>query len=132
MAQRNVEIARRWWASFNENGVPPLELCNEHVFVRNPDGFPVTGPYHGHAGIRQWALDVYDVLEDFRVEPEEVIPLGEGGVVLVGLRQTGRWKYTQLPTEVLWATLMTIRNGKLVHAQGYVSKAQALRAAGAE
>jgi hypothetical protein len=46
------------------------------------------------------------------------------------LRQTGRWKYTQLASDVRWAAVMTMRDGKLAHAQGYVSKTKALKALG--
>jgi ketosteroid isomerase-like protein len=130
MSRENLEVARLWWARFNKDGLPPLDLCDERIEIRNPDGFPVTGPYYGHEGVRQWASDVYDVLEDARVEPEEVVEVGDGEAVIAVLRQTGRWKYTQLASDVRWAAIMTMRDGKLAHAQGYVSKTKALEAAG--
>lgn len=129
MSREKAEVVRRWWAGFNQDGLPPLDLCDERIEIINPDEFPLTGPYHGHEGVRQWASDVYDVLEDAHVEAEEVVG-GEGEAVVAVLRQTGRWKYTQLATDARWAAVMTIRDGKLAHAQGYLSKAQAIEAAG--
>ena len=130
MSTENAEIVHRWWAGFNEDGLPPLELCDEQVEIRNPDEFLFTGPYHGHEGVRRWAFDVYEVLEDARVEPEEIVEVGDGQVVVAVLCQTGRWKYTQLASNVRWAAVITMRDGKLFHAQGYPSKAKALKAVG--
>ncbi|MDQ3729059.1 MAG: nuclear transport factor 2 family protein [Actinomycetota bacterium] len=130
MSQENTELLRTWFARLNEDGQPPLDLCDEQIEMRNPDGFPVTGPYHGHEGIRQWAFDTWEVLEDARSEPEEVIEVGDGESVVAVLRLTGVWRHTQLPVETQWASVTTFRDGKVVHALGYMSKAEALEAVG--
>ena len=130
MTEENGEIARLWWARFNEDGEPPLDLCHPDIEMRNPDGFPVTGPYFGREGIRQWAVDVYDVVDDARGEVEEVVDVGDGDSVIAVLRQTGRWKHTQISAEVKWAAVMTMRDGKLFRAKGFLSKGEALEAAG--
>jgi ketosteroid isomerase-like protein len=56
--------------------------------------------------------------------------VGDGERAVAVLRQTGIWQHTQLPMEFQWAAVMTFRDGKLVHAVGYMSKAEALEAVG--
>jgi ketosteroid isomerase-like protein len=65
------------------------------------------------------------------VETEDIIDAhGDRETVLVLLRATGKAAYTGLDIEVEWAAVWTIRNGKLLRAQGYLSRADAVEAAG--
>jgi hypothetical protein len=43
MSEENVEIVRRWWEGFNEDGMPPLSLCDDKIEINNPPDFPVRG-----------------------------------------------------------------------------------------
>jgi len=130
MSEENVETVRRWWAGFNQEGLPPFDLCDERIEIRNPEGFPNTGPYYGHEGVRQWASDAWEVVEGVRVEPEEVLEVGDRTTVVVVLRTTGRMRHTGIPANVQWAAVFTMRDGKLVNAQGYLTKGEALEAVG--
>ncbi|MDQ3729474.1 MAG: hypothetical protein M3355_07780, partial [Actinomycetota bacterium] len=67
MSQENLEVVQRWWATFNETGMPSLDLCDERVEVTNPPDFPVRGTYVGHEGIRQWRTDVFEIVDDATV-----------------------------------------------------------------
>ena len=51
MSEENVEIVRRWWEGFNEDGMPPLALCDEEIEIHNPPDFPVRGFFQGHDGV---------------------------------------------------------------------------------
>jgi hypothetical protein len=53
-----VEVVRRWWAGFNEDGMPPLALCDEEIEIRNPPDFPVRGPFYGHGALDEKQLRV--------------------------------------------------------------------------
>src|SRR5688572_25543859 len=131
MSQQNVEIVRRWWAGFNEEGMPPLSLCDERIEIRNPPDFPVRGMYQGHDGVRRWRDQVFEIVEDARVEPEEVVDVHDDGeTVLMLLRATGTASYSEMKIELEWAAIWTIRDGKVLRAQGYLSRADALVAAG--
>lgn len=130
MSEENLEVVRRWWASFNEEGMPSLDLCDEQVEVRNPPDFPVRGSYYGHEGIRQWRADVFDVIDDVNVEAEKLFDVGDGETVVMFLRLRGVAIYTRIPIDETWAAVWTIRVGKVVHAQGYISRREALEAAG--
>ena len=122
---------RRWWKGFNEDGMPPLALCDEEIEIRNPPDFPVRGLYQGHDGVRRWRDQVFDIFDNARVEPEEIVDVrGDGETVLMLLRATGTARHTEIELEVEWAAIWTIREGKVLRAQGYLNRAEALKAAG--
>jgi ketosteroid isomerase-like protein len=129
-SEQNVETARLWWARFNETGEPPLELCHDDVEMRNPDGFLVRGPYHGHDGIRRWRQDVFDVFDDPHVEVEEVVPADDGETVVMVLRLQGTARHTGIEVDEPWAAVCRIRDGKFVYGHGYAGRGAALEAAG--
>jgi ketosteroid isomerase-like protein len=65
------------------------------------------------------------------VEPEEIVDVhGDGETVLMLLRATGTASYSEIEIEIEWAAIWTIRDGKVLRAQGYLSRAEALEAAG--
>ena len=131
MSQENVEIVRRWWGGFNDDGMPPLALCDEQIEIRNPPDFPVRGLFQGHDGVRRWRDQVFEVTENARVEPEEIVDVhGDGETVLMLLRATGTASYSEIEIEIEWAAIWTIRDGKVLRAQGYLSRPEALEAAG--
>ncbi len=130
MSQDKVEIVRRWWTGFNQDGLPPLELCDEQVEVQLPDEFPLTGIYRGHDGVRHWAGEVFDVIEDHHVAIEDVIQAPDDETVVMALRSTGQSKEMHFDIDLLWAALWVIRDGKLVYAHGYMSIDEAREAAG--
>ena len=130
MSQENVEVARRWWAGFNADGVVPLDLCDEEIVMRNPASFPVVGPFVGHDGVRQWAKECWEVFDELVMDVEEVLDVGDGERVVSVPRVRGRMRHTGLPTNVQWAGVLTIRAGRVTQAQGYMTRAEALEAAG--
>ena len=130
MSQENAEIVRRWWEGFNEDELPPLELCDAQIEIQIPEEFPFTGIYRGHEGVRQWVAEVFDVIEDHRVAIEGVSQAPDEETVVMALRSTGRSKEMQIDMEVPWAALWVIRDGKLVYAHGYMSIDEAREAAG--
>ncbi len=131
MSEANVEIVRRWWEGFNEDGMPPLALCDEDIEIRNPPDFPVRGLYEGHDGVRRWRDQVFDIFDNPRVEPEDIVDVhGDGTTVLMLLRATGTAPYSGIELDVEWAAIWTIRDGKVLRAQGYLNRADAVKAAG--
>jgi ketosteroid isomerase-like protein len=131
MSEENVEVVRCWWARFNEDGTPPLELCDERIEIRNPAEFPNRGPYRGHDGVHQWMADTFEVIDELQMQVEEVIDVGDGETVVSVQRALGLARYTRLrDLAPPWAAVWTVRSGKAIRAQGYLSKAEALEAAG--
>jgi ketosteroid isomerase-like protein len=131
MAQENIEVVRRWWEGFNEDGMPPLSLCDDKIEINNPPDFPVRGLFQGHEGVRRWRDQVFEIVDNARVVPEEIVDVhGDGETVLMLLRAIGSARYTEIEMEFEWAAIWTIRDGKVLHAQGYMSRADALEVAG--
>ena len=131
MSEENVEVVRRWWEGFNEDGIPPLTLCDDEIQIRMPPDFPVRGVFEGHDGVRRWRDQVFDVFDNPRVDAEEIVDVhGDGTTVLMLLRATGTASYTEMRIDYEWGAVWTIRDGKLLHAQGYLNRAEALEAAG--
>jgi ketosteroid isomerase-like protein len=131
MSQENVEIVRRWWEGFSDDGMPPLTLCDEEIEIRMPPDFPVRGLYQGHEGVRRWRDQVFDIFDDARVEPEEIVDVHDDGTtVLMLLRAIGTARHSGIKVDHEWAAIWTIQDGKLLRAQGYLNRAEALEAAG--
>ena len=131
MSQENVEVVRRWWDGFNTTGMPPLELCDERIEIRNPPDFPAAGSFHGHQGVQVWRDQVFEVFDNASVEAEEIIDVtGDGETVLMLLRARGNARHTRIEIDFPWAAIWTIREGKLVFAQGYLSRQEAREVVG--
>ena len=132
MPQDREEFVRRWWAAFNQDGLAPLWLCDEDIEMTNPAEFPVQGPYIGHEGVRQWTKECWEVFSDLRMEVEEVVDAGDGETVVSVQTVRGKMRHSKLPADVQWAAVWTIRGGKAVRARGYLTRAEALEAAGVQ
>ena len=131
MSEENVEIVRKMWDALNRGDIDAqVALCDEEVELRNPPEFPLQGPFRGHAGVRTWAREVWEVFSELHFELEEVIDTVDGETVVSVQRTTGRTRHTQMDTNIQWAAVWTFRASKVLRAQGYMRKADALEAAG--
>ena len=129
MSQENVDVARALWAGL-ERGDVRLDLCDEQIELRTAAEIPVADEYRGHDGVRQWATDVWEVFSEFHNEVEEVIESENGENVVTVVRTNGRMRHTGLEAKLRWAVAWTFRDGKAIRGQGFLSKAEALKAAG--
>ena len=122
MSQENVEIVRRWWEGFNEDGMAPLALCDEEIEIRNPPDLAGHGLYEGHDGVRRWCDEIFDIVESARVEQERIVDVHDDGeTVLMLLRVTGSASHSGIDVDYEWAAIWTIRDRKVLRAQGYLS-----------
>jgi hypothetical protein len=75
--------------------------------------------------------DEWDVIDEPRVEVDEIIDVGDGETVVSVHRTLGRARHTQLNIgDLRWAAVWTIRRAKALRARGYMSRGKALEAAG--
>ena len=130
MSEEKVEVVRLWWTGFNEHRMPPLELCDERIEIGMLSEFPVQGPYYGHDGVRRWVQDMFEVIDEPRIELVEIIDAEDGETVVTVQRALGRMRHTQLEADFQWATVWAVKAGNVLRAQGYATKAEALEAAG--
>lgn len=131
MLWENVEVVRRWYEAVSRGDLDALmELVSSDVeFVNETIG----GTYRGREQIRKMFEAIWEVVEDYRVEPEELIDHGDQ--IVVSLRLSGRFRHTGISEgegmrAEKTAHVLTIRNGKIVRNNVCRDKARALEAVG--
>ncbi len=128
MAGENLEIVRR---AFDELRSGEFEGggWDSSVEVINAAGWVIETAYRGHAGLRRWWEDLAEAFGDFDLELDDVLEVDEERV-LTTQRFVGHFRATEIPFDGPWASILWIRDGKVVRAEGYMSKRRAMRAAG--
>ena len=133
MSQANVEVAQRgfeaWqrddfeaWLSFIDPDVEWLTAI-ERGLGRAGNVF------HGHDGMRElWRLWRTEV-DDFWVESNEIRDLGDERVLNLGHIQF-RGRASGIMVESQLALVITLRDGRIVRSEDYLSHAEALKAVG--
>jgi ketosteroid isomerase-like protein len=138
MSEENVEIVRRGYDVMTRylhdypTDPPPLEaFLHQEIEWRGPREFPdLAEPRYGHDGVRAYIDKLFEVLDDYRMTPEQFIDAG-ADQVLVFSREGGRGRGSGAdvvthPTAHLW----TLRDGKAIRMQSYWERSDALEAAG--
>jgi ketosteroid isomerase-like protein len=129
MSQENVEVVRQAVEAY-ERG----ELEEMLTFV-DPDGelhSAIVGGaegsvYRGHDGFRRWHADFLETFEEVRNEWSEFRDLGDLVLVFGRVKAQGRGSGVQLDSSMTW--VFTVRYGKVVKAEGFLNRAEALEAA---
>ena len=131
MSEENVEIVKAAYEAFARGGLDRfMEQFVDDVDYRAVEGAPDdVGPINGKDALRAYVRDWQDTFDDFTSEPVELIDAGEDNVVAV-IRISGRAKLSGVETDLTYAALYTIRDGKVTRGREYWTKEQALEAAG--
>jgi ketosteroid isomerase-like protein len=124
----NLAIARR---AFDELARGEYEggVWDRDVEVINAEGWVIETAYRGHEGLHRWWEDLAEAFGDFRIVLEDVQEVDEERV-LTTQRFVGHFRTTEISFDGGWASILWIRGGKVVRAQGHLSKRRAMRAAG--
>jgi ketosteroid isomerase-like protein len=128
-AQATVAIVRRWFDALAQ-GDPAPELCDPEIEIRNWAEAPITGPYHGHDGLRQWWADVADAFEDVHFELLDATPVDDTRCLTIQ-RLVGRFRLTGIDVNGAWGAIVTVRDGRVLSAHGYATPGRARKAAAA-
>ena len=133
MSQENVEVVRRGFQAFADGGLDAMaEFWDPDIDWRAAEGaIDDVGEMHGPVAVRRYFQDWIDTFDDFRVVAEELRDLGDDRVLSI-LRVTGRAKLSGTETELRFALVSTVRNGKVVRAREHLSVEDALKAVGLE
>ena len=128
MSQANVELTRQAYDAFNRRDFDAFLTTMDADVEAVSLLVAMEGDYHGHAGIRRWWHDLFDVFSDFAVEVVEVRDLGD--VCFSTLRTHGHGSDTDTPFEMSLWMVLRFRHGKCVWWRAYDNENDALQAAG--
>jgi|SRR5918994_675055 ketosteroid isomerase-like protein len=130
MSRENVDLVRRALEAFPRGDVeemlsytdPEAELYS--AIVGGAEG----NVYRGHDGFRRWYADSFETFEELRNEWSEFRDLGDRVLAFGRVKARGRGSGVQLDSPMGW--IFTVRRGRLVKAEGFLSRDEALEAAG--
>ncbi len=130
MSQQSLEIVRCVTAAFNSGDIERI-LATVH-----PEFETVVGPelsvepdiYRGHDGILRYFNSFRDAMDEIRFHPERFREAGAS--VVVALRLSAKGRSTGIIVEQHLGQVWTIRDGKTIQIQSYVSYREALQAVG--
>ena len=130
MSQENVEIVRRSLDAYARGDMEEvLSLVDPNgelhsAIVGGAEG----NVYRGHEGFRRWNADFLETFEEVRNEWDEFRDLGDRVLVFGHVKARGRGSGVELDSSIAW--VVTVRRGKVVRAEGFLNRADALKAAG--
>jgi ketosteroid isomerase-like protein len=129
MSEENVELVRRGHEAFRHSGEEAIfEYLHADVDVTPVEELLDAETYHGHDGFRRFFQTMRDAFGDFGWDPQEFVDLGDH--VLVATRFFAEGRGSGAPVEATVYNVWTVRQGKVVRVRGYLSRPQALEAAG--
>ncbi len=86
--------------------------------------------YYGAQGVREWARDIFEGLdEDARYETVEILADGEDFVV-ARVRLVGHGARSGARVELRWVSVTWYEGGKTTRSAGYQRRGEALKAVG--
>ena len=131
MSKENLEIVRGSLKAFAHGGIDAMaEYWDPDINWRAIEGAPDdVGEMHGRAAMRRYIQEWVDMFDDITNVPEEILDLGDDRVLAVQ-HVTGRAKGSGIETELRYAVVYTLRDGKIVRAREYIDRQQAVEAAG--
>ena len=131
MSQENVEIVKRALDFMGRRDWPGItDLIDPNVELHGSVGGLEEGKIlRGYGEISQ-AFDIEDreVWDEHRIEPREFIDAGDRVVVLHREYQRGKGSGVEIVIDT--ASILDLRDGRIVRMQGYIKPAEALEAAG--
>ena len=128
MSQENVELVRRWVASFEHDPETWRELIHPEIeWAPIEDNHTI---FRGVEGAERIRADWLDTWAEHRIDIEEIIDAGDDLVVV--MRLVGRGKGSGIEIDLRLYPHIKLRDGKAVSVFEYESRAAALKAVGLE
>jgi ketosteroid isomerase-like protein len=130
MSQENLETLRQILEAFNSKDIERALALTHPDFDLEvpPDLSAEPDSYRGHDGMRRYWESFEDVMDEIRIEPEQLFDAGEAVVVAIHLTAKGR--RTAIAVEQRSAGVWTICDGKVIRIRAYRSLSEALKGVG--
>jgi ketosteroid isomerase-like protein len=131
MSQENVEVVRNSLTAYAEGGLDALtKFWHADINWRAIEGAPDdVGELHGPEALHRHLQEWNDVFDNMINVPQELVDLGDERILAVQ-HATGRAKGSGVETEIRYAVIYTLRDGKIVRGRQYIDRNHALEAAG--
>lgn len=130
MSQENVQLVRQVYEAAASRDLPTvLRLYDERVELDASRVGMFSEVFRGHDGLRKLFRDWHEAWGEIEYSYEELIDAGEDEVVSVVTRRA-RGKASGVDVEHPFALLWTLRNGRVIRVVWFLSRAEALEAAG--
>ena len=128
MSQENVEIVRRMYEAFNDEGVAgTLDYYADEIVWHSDPRFPGGGTYKGKERAAEYMQSLIDYWEHIELRVEELIPKGDQVLAILTSHNVGREGVTM---DSFWAHLWTVADGKMQDVRSFLDREAALQAAG--
>jgi ketosteroid isomerase-like protein len=126
-----VEIVLGSWQAFVDGGLDALmEYFDREIDWRAIEGAPDdVGEMHGKDAVRRYLQDWLDTFEGITSTPTEVIDAGDD-LVVAALHVTGRARLSGIKTELRYAVVYTVSDGRITRGREYADRDDALKAVG--
>src|SRR5271167_3057444 len=127
MSQENVERAKRLYERLNQGDIDAvLAVLDPDVEWWTRGDNPDTAMVRGHEGWSALWAEITGVLEEFRMEPTEIIDAGE--YVVVCVHQVARTRGVLIEQHEVHVA--RLRDGFVIEIREYHEKDEALKAVG--
>ena len=127
MVATDIEVVKAVFAAFADRDLDRvLALSDPEMEFSAVTGEQTgrTGPYRGHAGLREYFRDVGAVWEELHLTPREFRAAGD--LVLVTGKVSARSRTRTVTGSTGW--IWRVRDGKVVYGRVYASAADAIAA----
>jgi ketosteroid isomerase-like protein len=129
VSEENVELVRRAFIAWQAGAIEELDGLVSDDVVWKPTALSGTGDqiFHGRQGVKDWISAVLSRQGEVRNELEEFRDLGDR-VLVLGRVFERVGEEVRADAELAW--LFQIRDGRIARGEGFLSRDDALRAAG--
>jgi ketosteroid isomerase-like protein len=129
MSKENVEIVRRAYAAWSrDDRDPALAFFADDVVWTPAREDPDPQPHLGPEGVRRFWAQWEELFDDLRIEPEELIEVGDR--IVSRLHFTGRGKGSGIDVDQRVYQVFEFRDNSIVRIDEFYDRAEALEAAG--
>jgi ketosteroid isomerase-like protein len=138
MSQENIDVAKQGIAAIQEayakDDIAPWrqrveELFDPDVVLETGTDAFTEGEWHGHEGAVGFVANQMEVLKEMWMRLDEFIDVGED-CFIVGIAFGGQARHTAIPVEMHPFHVLTLRNGRILRWQVFLTREEALEAAG--
>jgi ketosteroid isomerase-like protein len=128
MSEENVELVRAVYEAFNRRDWDSVFSLAVPEFEFTLKRGPEAGTHRGREAVRRVIEDQASAFDLWIIEPEQFFERGDVVVAFIKFRLQPKGSDAEF--EIRIGTLWTIRDGKLLSAEGFPEREKALEAAG--